>query len=339
MDVTIAICTFNRCALLRQTLTHLTKIPVPADLAWQVLVVDNNCTDQTAAVVGEFQGRLPIASVFEPKPGLSHARNRAIEACTAPILTFIDDDVLVDPQWLVALASAARRLVDVAAWGGPIRPWYPVPPRPEYLEAFPALRGGFCGHDNGDQERILNETEEIVGANMTYRMSAIGSMRFDVTLGPIGTRPITGDETEFVERLRRNGGRVAWVPQMVVQHYVDPSRMQLGYLLKYTFSQGQSWVRRCGVPPQRRLFGVPRWVWGRTIRSLARVPLAGLSGRRVEALDALRDACQFAGIISACRQISREGGSSAGWSKVGAVASAHKPPAVTTERSASRIPS
>ncbi len=334
MDVTVAICTFNRCALLRQTLAQLTKIAVPPDLAWQVLVVDNNCTDQTAAVVAEFQHLLPIASVFESAPGLSHARNRAIEACAAPIITFIDDDVLVDPQWLAALMSAARRLVDAAAWGGPIVPWYPVQPRPEYIEAFPALRSGFCGHDNGDQERILNDTEEIVGANMTYRMSAIGSMRFDVTLGPIGTKPVTGDETEFVERLRRKGCRIGWVPQMVVQHYVDPSRMRLSYLLKYTYSQGQSWVLRCGVPPQRRLFGAPRWVWGRAIRSLARAPLAALGGRRVEALDALRDGCHFAGIISACRKISRESGSTAGWSTIPASASSDGPPAATTDRSA-----
>ncbi len=315
MDVTIAICTFNRSDLLRQTLARMVEaMAIPAGLRWHVLVIDNNSTDQTAAVVEEFRAKLPISRTFESQPGLSRARNRALAECDADFIVFTDDDVLVDERWLTAFVEATRQFPDVDAWGGPIVPWYPIPPRPEYVEAFPALKRGFCGLDNGDQDRVLRDGEEIFGANMAFRMSAVRAMRFDTALGVSGRKTIGGEETEFVERLRRQGGRVAWVTQMVVQHYVAPARMQLSYLLKYTISQGQAWVLRFGVPPERRLFGAPRWVWRRTAGHALAAAWAAVRFRRIEALTELRQTYYFAGIVSSCRVRSREANSHAGWS-------------------------
>jgi glycosyltransferase involved in cell wall biosynthesis len=78
MRITIAICTWNRCDLLRRTLQRLTEIAVPDSVAWDVLVVNNNSSDRTEEAIDAFRGALPLRSVFEPQPGLSHARNRAL---------------------------------------------------------------------------------------------------------------------------------------------------------------------------------------------------------------------------------------------------------------------
>src|SRR5262245_36357876 len=101
-SVTVAICTWNRAAVLRRTLdSFMSRVP-PRDAPWRLLVVNNNCTDNTEDVVREFSNRLPIVSVFEPAPGLSNARNCALREANSHYLVFTDDDVLVSPGWLAA---------------------------------------------------------------------------------------------------------------------------------------------------------------------------------------------------------------------------------------------
>src|SRR5436305_13472240 len=93
MFVTIAICTFNRAASLRRTLDSLAAMRVPADLGWEVVVVNNSCTDTTDAVIDSFVGRLPIRREFEKSAGQSHARNRAIDVAIGEYIIWTDDDV------------------------------------------------------------------------------------------------------------------------------------------------------------------------------------------------------------------------------------------------------
>lgn len=103
-----------RCDLLADALGGLARVEVPNQLVWELLVVDNNSTDDTAAVVDRFRDRLPIRGVFEPEPGLSHARNRGLAHARGAHLAFIDNDVLVEPDWLVELAAAISS--DPRAW-------------------------------------------------------------------------------------------------------------------------------------------------------------------------------------------------------------------------------
>jgi glucosyl-dolichyl phosphate glucuronosyltransferase len=65
IEITVAICTWNRCKLLEQTLERMAAaLVVPADLAWELVVVDNGSTDATAEVIDRFRARLPIRSTI-----------------------------------------------------------------------------------------------------------------------------------------------------------------------------------------------------------------------------------------------------------------------------------
>src|SRR5690606_8376837 len=103
MLLTVLICTKNRAPLLRQTLQGLSKIETPADLAWDVLVVDNASTDDTADLLKSLTSKttFPFRWVTEPTAGLSAARNRAMAECRADYALFTDDDVQVEPDWIV----------------------------------------------------------------------------------------------------------------------------------------------------------------------------------------------------------------------------------------------
>src|SRR5688572_32298959 len=99
MDATIAICTWNRSDLLEKTLVHMQQLAVPAGVSWEIVVVNNRCTDNTDEILAKYIGALPLRRVFEDKQGQSHARNAAAVAARGDLIIWTDDDVLVDAQW------------------------------------------------------------------------------------------------------------------------------------------------------------------------------------------------------------------------------------------------
>src|SRR5215475_15705591 len=98
--ISVIICTYNRCESLLGALKSLETMLIPPDLAWELLVIDNNSSDKTSEAVGSFlsRGTLPLTYVFEPVAGLSTARNRGILESSGEIVAFLDDDVEVSPE-------------------------------------------------------------------------------------------------------------------------------------------------------------------------------------------------------------------------------------------------
>ena len=132
MLVTVAICTWNRARLLEQTLEGLRGLQVPAGTDWELLVVDNNSTDDTADVLRHFEGRLPLTAIPETRQGHSHARNAAVVRARGELLLWTDDDVIVDPGWIAAYVSAAAAWPEAAFFGGTVEPWFATAP-PDWL--------------------------------------------------------------------------------------------------------------------------------------------------------------------------------------------------------------
>ena len=262
MKIDVAICTWNRSTLLRQTLEHMRGLRTPASAEWRLLVVDNRSTDDTAEVVRAFEPVLPVRYVLESNAGLNYARNRAMNETDGDILIYTDDDVLVDPDWLEAAVAALSRHPNVAIFGGRIEPLFPVAPDPMLVEAFPELGMGFCSLNHGSDERLLAKGEYVFGANFGIRRAALPGLTFDTRFGTQGNRPGLWDETEFIERVRQGGGEVLWVPQMHLRHVVAPERATRPYLSRYIHSKGCDAVRTGNRQyPGRLLFGAPRWLW------------------------------------------------------------------------------
>jgi glucosyl-dolichyl phosphate glucuronosyltransferase len=326
LQVTVAICTWNRCDLLRQTLEQMTRLLIPAGLEYEILVVDNNSTDATEQVVTGFAMRLPVRRVFESTPGKSFACNRAMREARGDYILWTDDDVLVEETWLVALMEGARQFPEAAAFGGTIVPWFTAPPDPEMCDVFPALEIGFCGLERNMPAGVLpDEEQHIFGANMAFRRRAVEGMRFDTALGP--SPHILGgghEEVLFIRQIRRKGGIVIWLPAMRVKHYVMPSRTTLKYLKRFYKTKGYEHIveQPPGDADVRRLAGAPRYLWrlwltaklryslsiiGWQTRSRSRwlfrsgPPASESSSRRVRSLTWLRECVFLRGMIAGYR--------------------------------------
>ena len=131
MRISVILCTYNRSQSLARTLESVAEQILPNSIEWEVLVVDNNSKDQTRDVVEDFCRRYSgrFRYLFEPRQGLSHARNAGIREARGDVLAFTDDDVILEATWLRNLTSTLQDGVWVGA-GGRILPEQTfVPPR------------------------------------------------------------------------------------------------------------------------------------------------------------------------------------------------------------------
>lgn len=126
MKVSVIICTANRSQRLLKTLESIAASALAESVEWEVLVVDNNSSDATRQVAGDFCKSNPthFRYVFESKSGKSHALNRGILEASGDVLAFTDDDVTVETTWIRNLTS---NLHD-GRWAGASGRTLPEPP-------------------------------------------------------------------------------------------------------------------------------------------------------------------------------------------------------------------
>ena len=187
--------------------------------------------------------------LVEPRPGLSHARNRALEwaaASGADVLAFVDDDAIAEPGWYGALARHwTEAPPEVACIGGPIRPRFAVDPPPWYSDA---IKHVLTLLDRGPDVRDLDPDEEAVyGANISF---AVGPLReaggFDPALGHSGARIFFGEDDEAQRALVRRGYRIRYVPDAAVWHVIGTDRLTRRSFLRRRFQFGVSLGMRSG---------------------------------------------------------------------------------------------
>jgi glycosyltransferase involved in cell wall biosynthesis len=264
MLITVAICTLNRAASLARTLESLAAMQVPGAIDWELVVVNNGCTDATDEVVGAFAGRLPLRRAFEGQRGHSPARNRAVDAARGDYLVWTDDDVVVDCGWLAAYDEAFRRWPEAAVFGGPITPRF-EPPTPKWVvEGRELIGAAFAERDFGDAVRPLGIDGNRIpyGPNFALRAREQRSFRYDPELGHATGRKRYGEEFDVVVRILRSGASGYWVPTAKVEHCIARQRQTVRYIRDYFAGQGEtSTFLRAPEPPAQMLFGVPRWKW------------------------------------------------------------------------------
>jgi glycosyltransferase involved in cell wall biosynthesis len=234
--ISVCICTYNRSESLRRTLESLAKQDEIDWSAIEVLIVDNNCSDDTSKVVEAFRERLPIRRVTECRQGLSYARNMGAEQFRGDVLLYTDDDVRFGPGWLAAYREAICHFTDAGYFGGRIVPdWGNEKPRWIGGKPLPLIDGAFVWFDLGAETRMFRMEEPTpFGASFAIRrhlFNEIGLFRVD--LGPGGTGRGFGDETEFLLRARDAGARGVYVGKALCFHDYDPKRFTLPALYRY----------------------------------------------------------------------------------------------------------
>jgi len=305
LRLTVAICTWNRCASLQQTLEGFTRIDVPAGVDWELLVVNNNCTDATDDVIRRFEHRLPVRRAAEPTPGLSHARNRAVAESHGDYIIWTDDDVTVVPGWLSAYVAAFRSRPQAAIFGGPIRPTFDGTP-PEWLtRIYPTIAGVYAACDLGPEVVPFHQWATPWGANYALRRREQVANLYDPELGYRPGRLIGWEETEVIRALLASGAEGWWVPDAALQHHVPPARQTTKYLRSHFYNRGRYYGSRWTEDdrPQPFMFGRPRWMWRKAITSELRYRIRRVASTPEIWIEDLIKASETWGILNGYRRV------------------------------------
>jgi glycosyltransferase involved in cell wall biosynthesis len=257
MNFTVAICTWNRSRLLEGTLARLAELDI-AGLEWELIVVNNACTDDTDEVLRRAADRLPLRVLHEPAIGVSNARNRAIAAARGDLLAWTDDDVLVEPTWLRAYQTAAGRWVQASFFGGPIVPLFESEPPGWITDNWPLVSNAYGERALGPTPFPFDRRLVPYAGNLVFRTSALRRYRFDPSLGPSGPVPTRGEETTLVRHLLRDGHTGYWVPDAGVRHVIPSDRLTLKYLGSYFIGQGRA---QHVIESQTQPAGHGPWAW------------------------------------------------------------------------------
>jgi cellulose synthase/poly-beta-1,6-N-acetylglucosamine synthase-like glycosyltransferase len=205
---------------------------------YEVIVVDNGSTDDTAAFAKEWAGLHPfVRYAFEPRPGPSAARNTGVGLARADIVAFTDDDIRPAPEWVRSIVHAFERWPDVECVAGRILPAWPGPV-PSWL-TIDHWTGALALQDYGDTPRVigLEQPLSLASANLAFRrttLHALGGFRQDY---------LYAEDTELLLRLWRAGHRCRYVPELVVIAEVQPERMTKAYHRHWHRRNGE-WAAR-----------------------------------------------------------------------------------------------
>lgn len=265
MNISVILCTYNRCEDLRETLKSFCALDIPPGVKWELLIVDNNSSDQTLSVCQQFAGSLPMRYVFEPKQGKSCALNRGIQEAKANLLAFTDDDVDVDSKWVSELWQTSESRHEDMFFGGKIVPKWEHPP-PKWLadHSDGMLRALSVCYDRGPEPHSLRTDEPLFyGANMAIRRSAFANgLRFREDLGPNGRGAVRGEEIELLTNLLQQGHKGFYVPTAIVSHRNPRERMTERYLRQWYKGAGmEAVVRGHYENTMRKWLGAPGYLW------------------------------------------------------------------------------
>lgn len=260
-SASVVVCTYNRAEMLRAALESLFGLACGGRVDYEIVVVDNASTDQTATVIAEAAARspVPLRGVCEPRPGVACARNCGLDAARSDWIAFFDDDQLAHPDWLHELLAMAQSQGAVCV-GGPCLPLLPETCPPELSGVYGRLleqtprRDEACRYEG----RMTPGTGNLLIHRSVFQR--VG--RFDETLHA------AGEDTDLFRRIRAAGIDAWYAPQAVVHHRITAERLATPSLLRAQRRSGWVFAHR-----DRQRWGR----WGLLAMALARAgQVAGL---------------------------------------------------------------
>jgi glycosyltransferase involved in cell wall biosynthesis len=212
MDLSIVVSSFNRAGDLTRFLDSLGRMEVPGRQTWEVIVVDNNSTDETRQVVERAATGCEdqVRYLFEPRQGKSFALNTALSRVRGRIVAFTDDDAIVRPDWVRSIIDFFDRHPDAVCVGGKVELFNPAdaPTSTRVSETASVI-----GLRNFSAVYI-----PIIGCNMAFRTSLLGQIgAFDTDIGP-GSKFGVAEDLDYLYRIVRANHLINYEPSISLFH-------------------------------------------------------------------------------------------------------------------------
>ncbi len=239
--LTAIICTYNRAKYTGALLESIAANDLDKS-QYEILLVDNNCTDNTRAVCEAFATAhtdVQFRYVVEYEQGLSAARNKGIKEAKGDIIVYIDDDALVDIGYLRTYADWFAFHSDTMACGGPVEPLYETQ-EPEWFTPYTkALLTAWCNY--GSKPREYPKGCYPSGGNAAFRIKVFEQVGlFNTALGRKGNSLMASEEKDIFDKMHALGMQIKYLPGPVLHHIIPQAKLEQDYFDRLTLQIGIS---------------------------------------------------------------------------------------------------
>lgn len=232
--ISAIICTYNRDKYLPRSLASFAMQTIDKNL-FELIIIDNNSTDNTASVSNKFIAANPslhIKYFFEPNKGLSFARNRGLAEANSPIISYVDDDAILPPEFLQEMVEFFSKHPTAAGVGGKVIPEYENGSEPKWMSKY---LNGFVGKvDYGSTSKPFDKTMKYpAGCNMTYKkeiLNRAGGFNNELTF--------RSDDKYIFYAVKNLDAEIWYVAETYVDHIIDASRLDFNNFKKLYLKTG-----------------------------------------------------------------------------------------------------
>lgn len=240
--ISVILCTYNRDRYIYNVLRSIVNGDLPRS-EYEIVLVDNNSSDNTKGECQRFVADFPdvvLRYCFEEKQGLSHARNCGITNAHGDLLVYVDDDAIVNKEYLSTYADFFKRNSDAVAAGGPILPQYDGCEEPQWMSHY--TRQLITGKLYlGENEREFPHDAFPGGGNAAYRKSVFEKVGlFNVDLGRKGNSLIGAEEKDLFDKMTTQGMKFYYLPTAILYHLIPSKKLTQDYFDRLTYSIGIS---------------------------------------------------------------------------------------------------
>src|SRR5579864_2211133 len=239
----VIIPTYNRSNNLSAALTSVCALNGISEI--EIIVVDNGSTDNTKKICDSFNSLIPkLTYVYDDMPGLLTGRHKGASLAKANIISFIDDDVELNPDWSVGIQKAFEEDEEVHLLTGPCLPKYETTP-PQWLRYFwnTYPEGNDCPWlslaDRGDKIKEIDSLY-VWGLNFSIRKRTFYNLDgFHPDNVPIEFQQFQGDgETGLARKAKENNYKALYLPNAMLHHFISKERLTIAYFEKRFYYQG-----------------------------------------------------------------------------------------------------
>jgi len=243
--LTVIICTYNRAKYIGNLLESIAANDLDKK-EYEILLVDNNCTDNTREICEAFAAAhhdVQFRYTNESEQGLSAARNRGIKEAKGDVLVYVDDDALVDTWYLRTIAEYMSVHPEISAIGGKILPLYETE-EPKWMSPYTkTLLTAWM--DFGDEVRPFPRGKFPGGGNSAYRAVVFQKVGlFNTELGRKGNSLMGAEEKDIYDKMNAMGMKYMYVPGMMLHHIIPQRKLEQDYFDKWTYQIGVSERKR-----------------------------------------------------------------------------------------------
>lgn len=265
--LSVIICTHNpKANYFERVLQALQGQTLPCS-EWELLIIDNASQKPIAAERVNWHPAVRV--IREEQIGLTVARLRGFHEATQEIMVFVDDDNVLDPDYLSQVVQIFQTHPELGAIGGKSLPEFELPPPAWITEFYNILALRDFGETSLTTFTSFTTTYPAfapVGAGMAVRRRAFASyaMRMvhsstRLALGRTGKQLISGEDNDIILSLLHVGWEVGYFPQLQLTHLISADRLQLGYLARLNQASSRSWVQVLSIHDILPWSKIPHW--------------------------------------------------------------------------------